>query len=420
MLRNVSSGDIVYTDPVSSVTSRPGCIVASPSYANDGKTLTTQDYVKNWTRDSAIAAAEIALSGSIAGDQSASERLADYVKFASLCQSKSQPPNSVGQATYTLDGKPWTSRPDPQNDGPALRAIVLLRSFNTIPVDSQPIAKQVIKTDIDYLLNNDNYKNSSMNLWEEVVGQSFFTRSVLLKCFRQFKSNSIGIVTPSKIDKAIAWLETALDSHWSDADGYYISIEGKPKAGYDPNIDIVMASIYGAVACADPKVLATASKLRYQWTTDPTLAYPINKIDQQREDIGPLMGRYPQDTYDGDYSDPKAPPGHPWSLCSANLAELYYCLAYRLSGDKSLKIDQLARNFYDQVDIHDDTSVADAVGKLRSAGDKVLAAIARHSDHLALSEQFDRENGFEKSVHDLTWSYAAFSSAVRARARINS
>ena len=38
-----------------------------------------------------------------------------------------------------------------------------------------------------------------------------------------------------------------------------------------------------------------------------------------------------------------------------------------------------------------------------------------HSDHLELSEQFDKDTGFEKSVRDLTWSYASFLAAVRAK-----
>ena len=40
------------------------------------------------------------------------------------------------------------------------------------------------------------------------------------------------------------------------------------------------------------------------------------------------------------------------------------------------------------------------------------AALIFHSDRLELSEQFDRTTGFEKSVANLTWSYAAFLSAV--------
>ena len=45
----------------------------------------------------------------------------------------------------------------------------------------------------------------------------------------------------------------------------------------------------------------------------------------------------------------------------------------------------------------------------------MLDAVLFHSDHLELSEQFDKDTGYEKSVRDLTWSYAAFLSAVRAR-----
>ena len=47
----------------------------------------------------------------------------------------------------------------------------------------------------------------------------------------------------------------------------------------------------------------------------------------------------------------------------------------------------------------------------------MLQAIVFHSDHFHLSEQFDKVTGFEKSVQDLTWSYAAYLSAVRARPR---
>ena len=64
------------------------------------------------------------------------------------------------------------------------------------------------------------------------------------------------------------------------------------------------------------------------------------------------------------------------------------------------------------------TSVPDAVNALRGAGYAMLQAVVYHSDHFELSEQFDATSGFEKSVHDLSWSYAAFLSAVRARAAI--
>jgi glucoamylase len=48
----------------------------------------------------------------------------------------------------------------------------------------------------------------------------------------------------------------------------------------------------------------------------------------------------------------------------------------------------------------------------------MLYAIVYHSDNLQLSEQFDRTSGYEKSVSNLSWSYAAFLSAVRVRAQL--
>ena len=45
----------------------------------------------------------------------------------------------------------------------------------------------------------------------------------------------------------------------------------------------------------------------------------------------------------------------------------------------------------------------------------MLRAVIYHSDNLELSEQFDGVSGYEKSVRNLTWSYAAFLSAVRAK-----
>jgi len=52
---------------------------------------------------------------------------------------------------------------------------------------------------------------------------------------------------------------------------------------------------------------------------------------------------------------------------------------------------------------------------LQDAGDQMLQAVIFHSDHLELSEQFDATSGYEKSVSNLSWSYASFLSAVRAK-----
>jgi len=58
---------------------------------------------------------------------------------------------------------------------------------------------------------------------------------------------------------------------------------------------------------------------------------------------------------------------------------------------------------------------AAAATELRAVGDQMLQAIIFHCDNLELSEQFDASTGYEKSVSNLSWSYALFLSAVRAR-----
>ena len=61
------------------------------------------------------------------------------------------------------------------------------------------------------------------------------------------------------------------------------------------------------------------------------------------------------------------------------------------------------------------TTPATAATALQAAGDQMLQSVMFHSDRFELSEQFDAYTGYEKSVSNLSWSYASFLSAVRAR-----
>ena len=411
MLRNVSDDGVVYVDPFKpDVTSLPGCIVASPSYPRDGVSLTSQNYVYNWTRDSAMAAKEIALSGAAAGDSIAGDRLGDYVSFAKTCQTNSA--KDFARATYTLDGQMWDQR-DNQNDGPALQTLAILAALDALSADAKTTALEVCQANVSFLVSQ--YQAASTNLWEEVRGQSFFTRAVQLRCLMTVRDKPGSLELPAEINDAITWLDDRLtNDHWSENDGYFISVLDpmSGRDGYDPNADIVMASVYGAVSCTDPKLLATAAKVRAQCA-----AFQVNETDAPG--LGPLIGRYPGDTYDGDNNDPDHPhpdtKAHPWALCSANFAELYYKVADALEPSKEILSDALARPFFDQAQVTADAAPEAASAQLRDTGDRILKALVRHSDHLALSEQFDADSGYEKSVHDLTWSYAAFLSAVRAR-----
>ena len=410
MFRNVASDGLVFNDPVNKgpdnnpLISQPGCVLASPSWANPD-THVTQDYVYHWTRDAAIVAIELA-----SGPLRSSQPLADYVAFAKTCQDAAIAAGHFDRAAFLIDGAPrdWTD----QADGPALQTIALLQMYAQLDSATRATAAQLIINNLGFLQGA--YQGSTVNVWEEEYGESFFARSVQLKCFTHVAANTIGIPVPGWLPAAIAWLDSALEQHWNGS--VYESMLPVPddyRAPYDPNIDIVQAAIYGAIPVTDDKLLATAARLRDQWA-DPasTYFYPINGADAARG-IGPLLGRYPGDVYDGD-TDALAG-DHPWALTTANFAELYYRLASSVSLSGTVPATGLSAAFLAQAGISATTPAADAVAALRAAGDAMLAAIVFHSDHVELSEQFDATTGYEKSVSNLSWSYAAFLSAVRAR-----
>jgi len=336
--------------------------------------------------------------------------LTDYVNFAKICQDAAP----GDQAKFTVDGRPFEGWP-PQSDGPALQTLALMRMFGLLDPADQATARTVADQNTQFLLGA--FMNETTSLWEEVKGNSFFARAVQLKCFTELKTQTLGMSVPAQLDDAIDWLSTQLAEHW-DGSRYRTFNPCKSKASpgdYDPNIDIVSASIYGAIDCTDPKLLATAAEIRSQWTDDPQLRYPINAADHclRLGPLGPLLGRYPGDYYDG-VSDSTGR-GHPWALCTCNFAELYYALAKRIEGGTAIPADPIAQPFLSDVQVSTTTPPAEAAAALRAAGDQMLRAIIYHSDNLELSEQFDRDSGFEKSVSNLTWSYAAFLSALRAR-----
>jgi glucoamylase len=412
MLRNVASDGFPFTDSTHTLVSKPGCVIAAPSYPANAPGI-SQDYVFNWVRDAAITALEIAAATS-AQSGTPVQDLIDYVTFAQTCQGNAVP--TKGHACFTVVGeaRPWSE----QNDGPAIQSIAILAAYDKLDAATQAAARTLLTENVAFLLQV--YEDATTNLWEEHSGFSFFARSVQLRCLQELTGNTQSIPVPVGTDQAVKWLQAALDAHW-DGTHYATMIGGDPPGqadhpmvppGYDPNIDIVQACIYGAVPCTDTRMLATAAQLRSTWAdADSSEVYPINLTDARRG-MGPMLGRYPGDVYDGGSGGLG---DHPWALCTANFAQLYYELAAEVTASGKVPLDELSTEFFAQVGVTATTTPAEATDALRAAADAMLQAVILHSDHLELSEQFDGTSGYEKSVRSLTWSYAAFLSAVRAR-----
>ncbi|HEV2634053.1 MAG TPA: glycoside hydrolase family 15 protein [Actinocrinis sp.] len=425
MVRNIASDGFVFNDPQApgDVTrdSRPGCVIAAPSYPAQTPGI-DEDYVFNWVRDGAITAMEVAEAHLPTGPGGSVQTLDDYVRFADRCHSNAQPPVTKGHACFAIDGdvRPWTE----QNDGPALQSITILAAYDQLDSETQMWAVPLVNANVAFLLGV--YADPTTNLWEEHQGYSFFARAAQLRCFQQIQATTVaGIDKPAGLQSAIDWLGEALAGHWDG--GKYISMMADPGngappspqnpvvAGYDPNIDIVQSAVYGAIPVTDTKLLATAAQLRAQWEEGGAAFYPINKADKEQFGIGPLFGRYPGDVYDGDAAYPVLG-SHPWALSTCNVAELHYRLATEVRSSGTVPMDELSTPFFAQSGIDATTAPGPAADALTATGDAMIRAVIYHSDNLELSEQFDGTTGYERSVHNLTWSYAAYLSALRARA----
>jgi glucoamylase len=423
MLRNIASNGFTFRDPQSpgdySRDSKPGCVIAAPSFPAQTPGI-DEDYVFNWVRDGAITAMEVAKANMPTGQDGTVETLNDYVQFADLCHSNAQP--TKGHACFNIagDSRPWTE----QNDGPALQSITILAAYDQLDLGTQKRAVDLVNSNVDFLLGV--YQKPTTNLWEEHSGFGFFARAAQLRCFEEIQSSKItGINKPTGLKPAIKWLREALAGHWDGSK--YVSLMADPGGGaqpspqrpvvdgYDPNIDIVQAALYGAVSFTDTKLLATAAQLRAQWEEGGIAFYPINKADREQLGIGPLFGRYPGDVYNGDTAHPTLG-GHPWALSTCNVAELHYKLAAEIKSSGKVPLDELSAPFFAQSGIDASSAPAAAAAALLTTGDDMVQAVIYHSDHLELSEQFDGTTGYERSVRNLTWSYAAYLSAMRARA----
>ena len=130
-------------------------MLASPSWENTA-THVSQDYVRNWTRDAAIVAIELA-----AGPLPTSQPLIDYMQFGQTCQNSASGIGHFDRASFLINGTPrsWTN----QTDGPTLQTLAILRLF--------------------------------------------------AQCFHAVTANTVGIPVPGWLSTAIPWLQNALASH---------------------------------------------------------------------------------------------------------------------------------------------------------------------------------------------------------------
>jgi glucoamylase len=445
MLRAISATDLVMDRPGfgQRVVPRPGSVLASPVIAHYDP---EPDYFFHWFRDSSIVidALRVALAEGYAGE-SAGVRFAEFVRFSRSLRSldggeqlrqgtltgRVQPdflqylrPQAeiaavTGHAVLadvrvnadgTLDFLRWGR---PQTDGPALRALALLRWWQQLPQLDAALRTEVgelIEDDLDFTLS---YRHTpAFDIWEDRKGHHYFAHLVQAQALTQ---GAEWLEQRAEHDRVQIWREAAddifarLDALWSDASGFYHAHApgDSGESGGELDSAVILAIVHaqrpgGCHSVLDPRAQATLTALEELFEAE----YPINH--HRPPERGAAMGRYANDRY---YS------GGAYFFATLAAAEFYFRLATALRGGAALVLAPENQRFRGRLGV---APAAHGGGEPAAValerGDAIMRTVQAYTPADGeLAEQFDRSTGAPASARQLAWSHAAFITAAASR-----
>jgi glucoamylase len=304
----------------------------------------------------------------------------------------------------------------PQNDGPALRALALLRWWHEFPQlrsdrDSMSALRGITRSDLAFALAHAN--EPCGDLWEEESGYHYYTQLVLAEALTRGAAwleagGESGAAAASR--SAAEETLTCLDGLWSAAEGFYRSrtVTGSSERRQDPNIAVILAALHagragGRHAVLDPRTQATLTALEELFEAE----YPINR--ERPADRGPALGRYRGDRYYG---------GGAWFLATLAAAEFYFTLARSLCAGAEMPVVPANARFRVRLGASGAAAREMWVRLAIERGDAIMRTVQAFTPASGeLSEQFDRVTGAQTSAKQLSWSYAAFITAAASRAQ---
>jgi glucoamylase len=444
MLQNISAIHLVKERPPFGQIIRPakGSVLASPVMAAYDP---YPDYFFHWFRDSAIVidAARTLIEDGTYGS-SAIDHVKDFVRFSlalrdldgramlasgsvssavdpefrKYVRSEAELSHAFGDAIFgetrvnpdgTLDFIQWAR---PQRDGPALRALAILRCWRQHFFDdaeSRDAARELVEADLAFTYRY--WSEPSFDIWEEELGHHYYTRLVQ---YAALVDGAIWLDERGQIGQAQAYVAASrqisqhLDRHWVAARGFYISRVGVMPGRQEKELDIatILAVNYarrekGLHSVLDPRTQATLAKLEALFAAE----YPIN--ESLPRDRGAAMGRYEGDRY---YS------GGAYYFATLAAAEFLFRLARAIADGKATD------DAFHDLSTHILAGAGPALDRpgviaaLLGRGDEFMTTVRAYTPTSGdLSEQFDRVSGRQTSSQNLAWSHAAFITAVASR-----
>lgn len=384
-----------------------GAIVASPSQHEP-------NYYYDWVRDSAIAMSLIESWYESTNATEHKNRIFNYVSWTQTIQHQHNPHpgyDILGEPKFYIDGYPFDGPwGRPQNDGPALRASVLIRfaqklldqdetdyvQTNLYNKSLDPQTMGVIKMDLEYTAHH--WQDANFDLWEEVLGDHFFTAMAQKKAMMDgaelaHRLNDEEAAVFYEIQANL--IDNRLKKHL-DHKNKLIQATLTPHAGPQKTLELDTSVILGilinpqstGVFSPDHHFVKNTVKALHQQFN---LMFPINK----NHSGAILFGRYPGDTYDGYHTDSL---GNPWFILTATMAEYYFTLADNLAITPSNK---------------------PLIIKYVKTGDNYLKLIKKYAPEMKLSEQINLNSGKQQGAASLTWSYVSVLRALHLRERLD-
>ncbi|PKS12239.1 hypothetical protein jhhlp_001539 [Lomentospora prolificans] len=311
----------------------------------------------------------------------------------------------------------------PQRDGPPLRAIAMMAYANwLVEQGEKPLALDkiwpVIQNDLSYVVQH--WNKTGFDLWEEVEGSSFFTTASQYRALIEggTLAKALGFSCPH-CDIVAPQILCFLQQYWSPSQGYALSNINDHSDRSSKDVNAILASIHSfdpSVGCdgntfqpCSSRMLATHKILADSFKDE----YPINSGVAPGKAMA--IGRYPEDVYYG---------GHPWYLATLAAAEQMYDALYVWQENGYIEVTDVDVPFFHDFShelqtgkhLNDSAEFAALMNSIANYADGFIDIVAEYiHPNGSIAEQYTRDTGTPTSARDLTWSYAAFLSAVARR-----
>jgi glucoamylase len=317
----------------------------------------------------------------------------------------------------TLDISKWNR---PQHDGPALRALALMRLWVIDVWDETDRAamRGLILSDLNFV--NRHWGEPSFDIWEEELGQHYCTGLLQYAALEDgavwAEQTNVSAAEPAPAFRVtVGKIARSLNEFWCPSKGYYVSRRNVVDGASHKDLDfaVILAVIHaarnrGTHSVVDPQVMATLARLEDLFER----SYPINQ--GRPENRGPAMGRYADDRY---FS------GGAYYFSTLGAAEFYYALAEAVASGADLPVTAENEEFLLRLGLlktlpglPPEVQREHSFKILLNRGDQFMSTVAAFTPASAeLSEQFDQKTGTQTSAKTLAWSHAALVSAATRR-----